>query len=378
MRAGASRSEAIDRGRSEACRVAVRASADGRLLQIQPEQLSGATRELPQCAVARRALQRLVEQPILQPDLDAGCDRLDRLDGGAYLEGVRCVKGSDIDVGGAISRHDVGPVAARDHSHVDRDAALRVVEGVHPLYDVGELEHRARSFLGFHPGVGRYTKNPKLKMPDAFSGRLDHPRRSLCRFQDQGAVRGAGEPCDVPRRGGTPHLLIGVHEHHRRHDGLDPEIVKCLQGVDDQHQAALHVVDPRPAQPAVLQPNRHVANRAERPNRIVVAYQQLGRSVPRAADRPGHQMVTLPASRHEVDIATGLDQPLRQEALDLGMHVGSIGGRLRQGESAEEVDHLLTPSLEIGAHGWGRLAGGGHGHGRPSSSQSSARMRLPT
>jgi hypothetical protein len=124
--------------------------------------------------------------------------------------------------------------------------------------------------------------------------------------------------------------------------------------------------------------------------------QQLVRTVVGAVPAAGEQVSTLLAPIQTVDQAARSDQLLCEEILHLSVDLGSVGGRFGKGELAKQIDHLALPRLHEGTDGGSDVGGGPRGspstsdrapprlvlpHGvqvLPSSSQSSARIRLPT
>ena len=86
--------------------------------------------------------------------------------------------------------------------------------------------------------------------------------------------------------------------------GFEREV---LQGLQRQHclgDAALHIVDARSADGIALGLERHLRQRAHRPDCVEMTQQKLGARLAAPAGRPGMQHAAAEAPRHTPDDET--------------------------------------------------------------------------
>ena len=133
--------------------------------------------------------------------------------------------------------------------------------------------------------------------PQGFPGGLQLARPAKSRLQDEGpgraACQAANERCGI----GTTNLLVGVDHDHTLGSRPEAEVFHDLDCVEHLHQAALHVKNARPADSFPVNANRHLAHRADRPDGVAVAHEQLKPRFSAPVSRAGDQRARGHATR---------------------------------------------------------------------------------
>ena len=135
-------SQAVESGCVLTCGVPVGNAAGDPFLEFNSESPSRLAGGVPELAIPWGGLHRWHIHRALDRDPGPGDGRLEPVDGRLDPQAVGHRGNPDIDDGLAEGRHDVGPDAAIDLSHVHGDPALGIIEGLKCLNQVGELENR--------------------------------------------------------------------------------------------------------------------------------------------------------------------------------------------------------------------------------------------
>jgi hypothetical protein len=271
----ADRPEAVERGGVLARGVAVGGAADRRLVELQSQLAAEVPGQAPQGLVAGERLHRRLLDATFDPDRGLGVDRPEGADGGLDLGGVLPGPDPHVHAGPHLGGDDVRPQPAVDCPHVHGDAAGRVVECEEPLDLVGHLQDRARPFLGVDAGVCGPALDGDREAAGGLASRLQLPRPPERRFQDEGPHRAAGQPANERGGVGAADLLVGVDHDHTFGRWPQAEVGHRTQRVEHLHQSALHVEDARPPDGFPLDADRHLSHRADRPDGVAVADEQL-------------------------------------------------------------------------------------------------------
>ena len=129
--------------------------------------------------------------------------------------------------------------------------------------------------------------------------------------------------------------------------GRRPRSLSASQGGDHLHQAALHVEDAWPEQGLALDPDRHLADRPQRPDRVAVSDEHLKRHAPGPLARPGEQQAAGDPASVTAHGHPALFQ-LRGQHREHRRYRGPVvRRRLGQREPLQQVDHGCATALEI-------------------------------
>ena len=104
------------------------------------------------------------------------------------------------------------------------------------------------------------------------------------------------------RRLRAANLLVGVDEEDRVHRGPFAKRLECANGEYRLHQSSLHVKNAWAMKSSVGKMDGHFFDRAQRPNRITVAKQQLERASPLPDYGTSKQMAAQLAAANSANI----------------------------------------------------------------------------
>ena len=248
---------------------------------------------------------------------------------------------SDVELRGGLGGDHVRPQPPVDGSHVHRDAAVGVVEGEELLHLMRELEDRAHPALRVDAGVRGPSGDRHGEGADGLAARLQGAAAPERRLEHQGAHRSAGEPRDVPPRVAAADLLVAGDHQHRRDLGLGSGGPQRAEGEDRLDQAPLHVEDARPEQPAAVGAHGHLLERADGPDRVEVADQQLVGEPPSPVRGACQEVPPAPSRGRLAHPVAEVDELGGEEGAHSLLGAGVGGGRLRPSERHQHLGHLV-------------------------------------
>ena len=167
-----------------------------------------------------------------------------------------------------FGRHHVGARAARNHARIHRDALLQIGERRDFRNLARQLDHRAGACLVIHAGVRRPALHRDRVVADAFARGLEFAFESRPRLQQKrnGALA-RGLFGKLPRSLAAD-FFVRIHLKQNVPAHRDFEHAKRVDGENKERDARFHVQHARPPQAALLLAERHLRQRAQRPNGI--------------------------------------------------------------------------------------------------------------
>ncbi len=116
---------------------------------------------------------------------------------------------------------------------------------------------------------------------DGLAGGLESALRPKRGFKYEGAVGVASDPANRTRGPRAAHFLVGVEQHDRSERKRQLELMDCPQCEHHVHQPGLHVQHAGTAHGVRRGRDGHLLERADRPDGVAMAQQQLS-AVPRS------------------------------------------------------------------------------------------------
>ena len=211
---------------------------------------------------------------------------------------------------------------------------------------MGELDDRVDPLLGLDPRVRRAPLDLQGEVADALARRLqpaarqgrlhhEHVGARPRLFLDQGA------------RGRAADLLVGREQHDDRPRRPRRERTQGAEGVFHQHEAALHVIDARPVGASALDAERHLRQRADLPDRVVVAEDQRRRSRVGRVAQAHPQVIAAGRIGQALDVQPDRREPPGEPARQRVERGLVPAGRLVDDERLDRLEHRGRSRPEI-------------------------------
>lgn len=175
------------------------------------------------------------------------------------------------------------------------------------------------------------------------------------RLEDERAGRFPRQLLDDRPRLDAADLLVGVDEKDRGERRLQPQLAQGHQGVDALHQTALHVEAAGAAQDVAVDLQRHFGQRADRPDGVAMAEQELRRALV-GRGVAGDEMAAGARARRVAHVVAETLELLVEDADRPGLRLRRVRGRLGGDKGGQQGDHLVPLVCKMLED----LVGGGH------------------
>ena len=323
------RAEAVDHRRADGrCEIAVRAAGRGVLAQLD----SGVPRDRDRRAheLGRGGGLHHRRPRHAAGDLDGRAVQVRPQAAQSPLHRALAVgrPGACVDPRPGLAGDDVVAGAAADLADVRANARRRVGHPVHGGDLVGQLLDRRDAGPRAVAGVRGAAADVELVAGQTRAGRGDRPVLHRRLEHERGPSAGR-ELLDERPPGGAPDLLVGRDQDVHG----PPHLAQPPQRLERGHDPGLHVERARAPRIAVLQMERHLRQRAGRPDGVHVRHEHERRAVVGTEARDQVRVTRLHAGAERLELGG-------DEAADVAHPLAVAGRALELDQTLQELDRV--------------------------------------
>ena len=182
--------------------------------------------------------------------------------------GVLRFRDADVHFHVRLGRHNIGARAACNHARIHRDALLQIGERRDFRDLARQLQHRAGACFVIDARVRRLALHGDRVIADAFARGLEFAFESRTRLdEERNSTLPRGLFGELPRSLAAD-FFVRIHLKQNVPAHRDFEHAQRMDGENEERDARFHVQHAGSPQAALLLAERHVRQRAERPNGI--------------------------------------------------------------------------------------------------------------
>src|SRR5664280_744264 len=253
--------------------VAIRAATDRNLRQRETQLAGNLPGQLEQRDHLFRPLHWRTIDAALDLDLALWIDRSQPAYLAFHHRAIRSYGDAKIHFGGSFRSDDVGARTSADDSNIERDPALQIGQARDGLNLICQLQNRALAFFKVEPRVRRLSRDLHEERPDTFARRLQGAS-GAGRFANQNRGTLARNLLSQRARAFAAAFFVGNQQHRHRARQAASDFARGPEGKHHLRDAALHVENTGPVEPAVLLAPRHGLKCPDVVHGIEVAEQQ--------------------------------------------------------------------------------------------------------